>query len=107
MTNRVTALPFASGPSLTRYRVYCGMARRPREHWTAERVKTLRRALALTQRDFAQELGVRQQTISEWETGVYAPRGASARLLDVVAEQAGIPYGEPPADSPQPDEGGA
>ena len=74
------------------------MARRSRSQWSAQRVKELRRALALSQRDFARELGVRQQTISEWETGAYAPRGASARLLDMVAEHAGVPYGESPAE---------
>ena len=70
------------------------MAQRgPRAQWSAQRVKALRSALALSQRDFARQLGVRQQTISEWETGVYAPRGASARLLDMVAERGGVPYG--------------
>ncbi len=32
-------------------------------------------------------LGVRQQTVSEWETGLHAPRGASRRMLSIVAEQ--------------------
>jgi DNA-binding transcriptional regulator YiaG len=41
----------------------------------------------------AAELGVRQQTISEWETGLYQPRGASARLLEIVAERVGFEYG--------------
>jgi DNA-binding transcriptional regulator YiaG len=36
-------------------------------------------------------LGVRQQTISEWETGRYQPRGASVRMLQVLAE-ARAPY---------------
>lgn len=40
----------------------------------------------------AEEMGVRQQTISEWETGAYQPRGASATLLGVVAERAGFEY---------------
>lgn len=57
-------------------------------------MQDLRRALRLTQSRLAQELGVRQQTVSEWETGVYAPRGASVRLLDIVAEHAGFVYGE-------------
>jgi DNA-binding transcriptional regulator YiaG len=37
---------------------------------------------------------VRQQTVSEWETGAYRPRGASDRLLTIVAERAGFAYGE-------------
>ena len=60
--------------------------------WDAKQVRALRRALKLTQQELAQELGVRQQTVSEWETGAYAPRGASARLLDIVAERTGVDY---------------
>jgi DNA-binding transcriptional regulator YiaG len=55
-------------------------------------VRALRRYLAKTQVELAQELGVRQQTVSEWETGVYEPRGASATLLSLVAERAGFAY---------------
>lgn len=48
----------------------------------------------MTQRELAEELNVRQQTVSEWETGQYRPRGASERLLSVVAERAAFRYGE-------------
>jgi len=40
----------------------------------------------------ARELGTRQQTVSEWETGRYRPRGTSARLLAIIAERAGFEY---------------
>jgi DNA-binding transcriptional regulator YiaG len=62
--------------------------------WDAARVRALRAHLGLTQDALAGELGVRQQTVSEWETGQYAPRGASATLLRMVAERAGFAYGE-------------
>ncbi|MBI4213929.1 MAG: helix-turn-helix domain-containing protein [Chloroflexi bacterium] len=69
--------------------------------WTAGRVRELRKSLDLTQERFAQHLGVRQQTISEWETGVYVPRGASARVLDLVAEKVEFQYGlEAPEATP-------
>jgi len=55
------------------------MAKRRRAAWDAESVRGLRRHLALTQEQLADELGVRQQTVSEWETGAYRPRGASDR----------------------------
>ncbi len=71
--------------------------------WEAEKVRRLRRTLKLSQQEFARELGVRQQTVSEWETGVYEPRGASARILDIVAERAGFGYGE--ASPREPDAG--
>jgi DNA-binding XRE family transcriptional regulator len=62
--------------------------------WDAERVRALRRYLGLSQDGLADELGTRQQTVSEWETGRYQPRGASARLLSMVAERAGFAYGK-------------
>jgi DNA-binding transcriptional regulator YiaG len=46
----------------------------------------------LSQAELAERLGVRQQTISEWETGVYQPKRAMSRLLTLVAERAGFPY---------------
>jgi DNA-binding XRE family transcriptional regulator len=65
------------------------------ETWDAQRVRALRRHMGFTQQQLSDELGTRQQTVSEWETGVYQPRGASARLLTLVAERAGFSYGEP------------
>ena len=58
-------------------------------------MRALRRRLRMTQEELARELNVRQQTVSEWETGQYRPRGASERLLSVVAERAAVRYGEP------------
>lgn len=60
--------------------------------WDSERVKELRTYLGKTQQELAEELGTRQQTISEWETGLYRPRGTSKTLLNVVAERAGFKY---------------
>lgn len=60
--------------------------------WDAGKIKALRRHLEMTQDEMAQELGTRQQTISEWETGMYEPRGLSNRLLSMVAERAGFEY---------------
>lgn len=60
--------------------------------WDAGSIRALREHLGLTQTELSDELGVRQQTISEWETGQYAPRGASARLLQLVAERAEFRY---------------
>ncbi len=69
------------------------MVKRSRATWDAATVRGLRRHVALTQQQLADELGVRQQTVSEWETGAYRPRGASERLLTIVAERAGFAYG--------------
>jgi len=61
--------------------------------WDGGRIRSLREHLGMTQQQMADELGTRQQTISEWETGMYLPRGASSRLLNIVAERADFRYG--------------
>jgi DNA-binding transcriptional regulator YiaG len=61
-------------------------------------VRALRRHLGLTQQELADELGTRQQTISEWERGLYRPRGTSSRLLTLVAERASFSYQAAPTE---------
>lgn len=68
------------------------MERGKRRRWKKEGVRALRRHLGLTQTKLAEELGIRQQTISEWETGMYQPRGTSATLLNIIAERSGFDY---------------
>jgi DNA-binding transcriptional regulator YiaG len=60
--------------------------------WDGGSIQALRRHLGLTQIQLSEELGTRQQTISEWETGMYRPRGASATLLTFIAERAKFKY---------------
>jgi DNA-binding transcriptional regulator YiaG len=66
--------------------------KKERRQWNKEEVRALRQHLNLTQVKLAEELGTRQQTISEWENGMYRPRGASATLLSIVAERSGFTY---------------
>jgi DNA-binding transcriptional regulator YiaG len=63
-----------------------------RNHWDGVKIRALRTHLNLTQNEMAEQLGTRQQTISEWEKGMYRPRGASATLLSIVAERAKFKY---------------
>jgi DNA-binding transcriptional regulator YiaG len=63
-----------------------------KKNWDSTRIQALRQHLELTQSEFAERLGTRQQTISEWETGMYQPRGASATLLSIIAEQSKFKY---------------
>ena len=63
-----------------------------REKWDADSILALRKHLDLTQTEMADKLGTRQQTISEWEKGMYQPRGASAKLLSIVAEGSKFKY---------------
>lgn len=60
--------------------------------WDRERIQALRQHLGLTQQQMAEQMGTRQQTISEWETGMYQPRGTSATLLSMIAEKADFNY---------------
>ena len=69
-----------------------------RPKWDQQRILALRQHLGLTQQALADQLGTRQQTISEWETGIYLPRGTSATLLSIVAERAGFNYDASKAD---------
>jgi DNA-binding transcriptional regulator YiaG len=66
--------------------------KRKKVDWDGQRIRALRQHLKLTQAKLAEELGARQQTISEWETGMYKPRGTSATLLTLVAERSGFKY---------------
>ena len=60
--------------------------------WDKASIRALRKHLDLTQIELAEEMGTRQQTISEWEVGIYQPRGTSLKLLDIIADKAGFKY---------------
>ena len=83
----------------TRKRVECKdheILRRQTEvesEWDREKIRALRRHLKATQQEMAEEMGTRQQTVSEWETGLYRPRGASKKLLSILAERTRFQYG--------------
>jgi DNA-binding transcriptional regulator YiaG len=66
--------------------------RKVKYQWDAGSIRALREHLGLTQQQMSEELGTRQQTISEWETSMYRPRGGMNPLLTLVAERAGFDY---------------
>lgn len=59
-----------------------------RPDWNPERVLALRARLGESQQAFAERVGTRQQTISEWERGASRPARMAQRLLTLIAEQA-------------------
>ncbi|MEZ4553169.1 MAG: helix-turn-helix domain-containing protein [Dehalococcoidia bacterium] len=71
--------------------------------WDGARVRQLRDALGDSQQAFADRLGTRQQTVSEWERGASRPRRMAQRLLTMLAEEharyavEADSQGEPPA----------
>jgi len=81
------------------------MKSRRKARWDSEGIRALRSHLGMTQQELADELGTRQQTISEWETGMYRPRGASATLLSIIAERADFGYRASGEDKPPRDDG--
>jgi DNA-binding transcriptional regulator YiaG len=72
--------------------------------WDSSLIKALRQYMNLSQTQFAGELGIRQQTVSEWETGIYAPSRAMCKYLSLVAERAGFTYGETSPDREGPED---
>jgi DNA-binding transcriptional regulator YiaG len=81
-----------------------GTKKTRRPEWDARGVRELRRHLGVSQQQLADELGVRQQTVSDWERGVYTPRGASRTVLRLLAERARFHYeaGRPGSRRAQP-----
>lgn len=77
-------------------REFLNLFRQPRQYqtWDARRIRALREHLKLTQNQMAHELQVRQQTISEWETGVHRPHRSTQKVLSMVAERSGFVYEE-------------
>lgn len=60
--------------------------------WNPVAIRALREHMGLTQREMAEEIEVRQQTISEWETGLHIPHRSTQKTLTMVAERAGFHY---------------
>ena len=78
--------------------------RKVKYQWDAESIRALRKYMGLTQQQMSEELGTRQQTISEWETGMYRPRGGINRLLTLVADRVGFEYQALAAELPPEEE---
>jgi DNA-binding XRE family transcriptional regulator len=84
-------------PARITYRV---TPRRRRAGWSSEQVKALREFAGWSQQEMADQLGMRQQTISEWETGKYSPRRSTGVLLEFIAERVGFTYRADDRDKP-------
>ncbi len=68
------------------------LRRAARVKWEPEMIRLLRDSMNITQRELADLLDVRQQTISEWETGLHTPHRSTQRALTMLAERAGFDY---------------
>lgn len=75
-----------------RSRAYTLRMERGEIRWDGPLVLALRTHLGLNQAELAEALGVRQQTISEWESGRYEPSRGRSKHLSMLAEGAGFRY---------------
>jgi DNA-binding transcriptional regulator YiaG len=53
--------------------------------WTPGQIKQLRKDLGVSQGKLARRMGVRQATVSDWETGKRSPSPMACRLLDRIS----------------------
>lgn len=52
--------------------------------WTPGQILRLRKRMGLPQQDFAERVGIRQATVSDWENGKQEPSRMACRLLDML-----------------------
>lgn len=57
---------------------------RPTKEYTKDNVREIRMTLNLSQRSFAEVLGVSQRTVESWERGANRPAGSSSRMLELL-----------------------
>lgn len=55
--------------------------------WTAQMILRFRNRHNLSQKEFSDLIGCRQQTISEWELELYSPGNAYCKVLTFLEKQ--------------------
>lgn len=63
---------------------------KPLESYSKEDIKRIRLNMTLTQKTFAQTIGVSVKTIEAWERGTNSPNGSASRLLELMDQQPDI-----------------
>lgn len=56
----------------------------PVPHFSSEEIKGLRLDLNLSQKTFAEVMGVSVKSIEAWESGRSTPNGAAQRMLSII-----------------------
>lgn len=56
----------------------------PVKKYTRESIKKIRINLHLSQRSFAEVVGVSPKTVEAWESGANSPAGSSARIIELM-----------------------
>jgi DNA-binding transcriptional regulator YiaG len=68
--------------------------------WQQDAIRALRKHMGMTQMEFAEQMGVRRQTVSEWENGVYEPDRSTAKFLELIAKHANFDVPERSEETP-------
>lgn len=55
--------------------------------WKPMDIRDLRLSLSMTQRTFAEFMGVSPKTVEAWECGRNQPSGSASRLMQVISQQ--------------------
>lgn len=58
----------------------------PVKDYSAEEVKKIRKSTGMTQKFFAEYMGVSEKTVEAWEAGTNRPSGPSSRMLSMMEE---------------------
>lgn len=58
----------------------------PLHTYTANEIKTIRNQHGMTQRLFAEALGVSVKTVEAWESGTNNPSGVANRMLELLGQ---------------------
>lgn len=56
----------------------------PVKEYQADEVREIRKSTGMSQKTFANFLGVSDKTVEAWETGTNHPSGAASRLLSMI-----------------------
>lgn len=62
----------------------------PLPDYKASRVRQIRQGLNLTQKSFANLMGVSPKTVESWETGTNRPNGTARRMLSLLESEKDI-----------------
>ena len=58
----------------------------PLKQWSADEIKQIRIGTGLSQRIFAQVMGVSDKTVEAWEAGRNVPSGPAGRMLYIMQQ---------------------
>lgn len=56
----------------------------PVKKYSAEEVKNIRKSTGMSQKLFAEYMGVSDKTVEAWEAGTNCPSGSSSRILSMI-----------------------